>query len=493
MNVKLKMVVMPFMAIFINCMLYAQEKECIYEYEKAKDLFSALSDSLKIKYPSSISVFTKPVFGFSIFKNEYLAIYLPRLNNLELAEELANVLYSFGKTENYVNKRIIDKISIYMVLDLQDEEDSLIKKGKDYSKFSSLVQQIAYTDLKSCARYSNSSVCTKLKRRNFIPEIKEEMKKLLASPDRTLNEAKLALQSQKKTYVIEDTTGYYSKKMEYKEIYKKYRTYRDALLKNLPQEKEKNMNLEAWAEKNDSNEFGNRYLIWLKKKNCYENYINKIESWKQAAKREGITLNQWLDKTESETDNGFINNYLTRSINVFSIIEAIGYNNFYELAGNVEELYLTGKIDKDTKEEARLTLARLQYKDYENLVIDSIRKIISLTDRSDYITLLYYFKNLVYINTQESFYAIAPLLLIKNEYNDNMNTVPINARFFVLLKKHIKNFPWDEKAKIKGLKIHGLYNFDDPWDVNNYLPKDFLGRIFQWMIENRGKYEIGSD
>ena len=91
-----------------------------------------------------------------------------------------------------------------------------------------------------------------------------------------------------------------------------------------------------------------------------------------------------------------------------------------------------------------------------------------------------------------SFYATAQLLLNENDYNDLITTAPINARFFAQLKQYIQNFPWDEESEIKKLEKKGIYiySFNDPWDVYNYLPEDFLKQMFEWMISNRGNYEI---
>ena len=136
----------------------------------------------------------------------------------------------------------------------------------------------------------------------------------------------------------------------------------------------------------------------------------------------------------------------------------------------------------------------MQYKEYEKEIIDQIKSDIKLVDSTDYGALSKFFEKLVYINTQESFYATTPLLLNKNTWGDYLNQATIGARIFIQLDTYIKNFPFDKKQLIEKVSESGKYDVIINEMVIDYeLGETFLKQIYQWMIANRGKYEIAQE
>lgn len=428
--------------------------------------------------------------------NRYYWLSVPALNELRTIATVVNVSDKIGSTSNYCNKILAHEINKYIVGQLMQIEDSLFKQGKEPSNVTLLIKQAIFSELKYCTRFTDSYyIFDKLKKRHYSPEAISEIKALLNHPYKTNEEAKIVLASLKPQYTILDTIGFTDKIKEYKNILVEHD--KNLMELNIYKDKAKaaNINIKEWLNSNDTTGFEEKFYSSLKRESELESYTRKIGNWMSESQKSKMTLKHWLDSLQAVEDTQFINDYIKESVVLWPVISAIGQSYMKELAPDIEQLIATGILNEDKKNEAMLQLARMQYKEYEKEAIQRIENEIKQTDGSDYGALDKLFEKLVYINTQESFYATAPLLLNQNDFNNLFTTVPINALFFVQLKQHIYNFPWDEKMEIKELekKEIYIYSFNDPWDVNNYLHKDFLKQIYQWMIANRGKYEIAQE
>lgn len=428
--------------------------------------------------------------------NRYYRLAIPALNELKTIATVVKVADKIGSTSNYCSKILAHELNQYVIEQLLQIEDTLLKQGNEPTEALTLITQTISSELKFCTRFTDSYyIFNKLKRRHYSPEAITEIKELLNHPYKTSEEAKIVLASLKPQYTILDTIGFVEKTKEYKNILREH----DKNLMELNTYKDKakaaNKGIEEWININDTSGFKEKFYACLKQKSELETYTGKINSWLHNAEKSKMTLKHWLDSMQAAEDTQFIKNYTNEPLVLWPVVNAIGQSYMKELAPYIEQLITSELLGENDKKKAKLELARMQYKEYEKEIIDQIKNDIKLADSTGYGALSKFFEKLVYINTQESFYAAAPLLLNKNDFYDLLTTAPINARFFVQLKQYIHNFPWDEENKVKALQNEGIYiySFNNPWDVNNYLPKDFLKQIYQWMIANRGKYEIAQE
>lgn len=144
-----------------------------------------------------------------------------------------------------------------------------------------------------------------------------------------------------------------------------------------------------------------------------------------------------------------------------------------------------------------LDLARLRYKDYPEKMINKYANAIDTTiqylestnlsnEKNDRIDrkLYNYFENLLYIDTQESYYETAPLVMIQDTglYFSNHEYIPyrIGTGYIKKLSDYIKNLPSSVMDSISG----------DLWYIDKKLPKGYHEKIYNWMMENKGNYEL---
>lgn len=462
-----------------------------------KQLF-AIADTFITKYQSSklyLSVDKSINFTFDKYNN-YYTLTIPALNDLQTIAIAVKVTDKIGSTSSYCSKILAHELNQYIIEQLVHIEDTLLKQGNESTEALSLIKQTITSELKFCTRFTDSYyLFNKLKRRHYSMDALTAMKALLNHPYKTSEEAKIVLASLKPKYTILDTIGFVEKTYEYKNILLEHDTNIEELNTYKDKAKAANVGIDEWLNINVKSGFKEKFNTNLKRKSLIETYTSNINSWIYNAEKSKTTLKHWLDSMQALQDTVCVRNFIKEPLVLWPLVTAIGQSYLNELGLDIEHLIATGKLSEDEINLAELQLARIQYKEYETEIIHRIENEIKQTNGQDFGALNKLFEKLVYINTQESFYATAPLLLNQNYFNNLFTTVPINAHFFVQLKQFIHNFPWDEEGKIKELEKKDIYiySFDDPWDVNYYLPNDFLKQMYQWMLANRGKYEIDQE
>jgi hypothetical protein len=320
------------------------------------------------------------------------------------------------------------------------------------------------------------------------------MKGLLFHPFKTREEARIIISTSKPEYSIYDTIGYKNKVKQYHSLLQEYKGYENRLKEYTAKAKAANVSVEEWLNAHDTTGFKETFRACLKQKSELETYTGKINNWMHNAEKSKMPLRRWLDSMQASQDTLFVRRYVQETLNLVPLLHAIGQNYLNELAPDIEQLITTGKLSEDDKKEASLQLARMQYKGYEKNIIEDIGNTIKQTDATDYNTLYKLFEKLVYINTQESYYATSPLLLNRNTWGDHLNQATIGARIFMQLDNYIKNLPFDKKQLIDKVSEGGKYDVIINEMVIDYeLGEPFLKQIYQWMIANRGKYEIAKE
>jgi hypothetical protein len=446
--------------IFLFCLsvhTFSQQQQSKSGVDKLLHLIVTISDSVREMYPYRYQCFSAwesdSVYYTINHKSELISLYFPAIRKPLQGRMIFEKLDSLAKTYNYCNKVFAHKMYFTMLTGLIREEDSLSKTNKDTLQTARLISDIINSDLDNCVRYTDAKFTSPLKHRNLTPEILNKLMMLFRNPFHTLEEAKVIAQRQEPKRFVPDTTGYAKKRANFYNL----------------------------------NEEG-------------KEYTRKVESAISKAEKAKLTLFQYRDSLQKDWNLRAINGALTERIDLMYIVQDAGQKYFYELAPAIEKFYLTGIEKKwDEVENCRINLARLQYKNYEQILVDEkvkgmdttikyLKKQISNDQQKDALNDLYgLFRNLIYINTQNSYYATAPLLLLtvrENECTDCLRNRSILAasRFFLELNRYIMNFPWD-KQKYNGGDVDEFY-------IENEMPKGFLEGMYNWMIENRGKYII---
>ncbi|MDR2131280.1 MAG: hypothetical protein LBP56_09005 [Odoribacteraceae bacterium] len=158
-----------------------------------------------------------------------------------------------------------------------------------------------------------------------------------------------------------------------------------------------------------------------------------------------------------------------------------------------------------------LFLARLRYKDYhdEHLArytrkIDSLRKVLATVKDTidfhandsagtrEYDRLREIFHDLKYMNTREACFAMAPLLLLKNQMemnefisNDSIKVhYPMNVKFYCFIQRVITNMPIPDIDPDEDWPV--LYDRGHKEAIDKMLPV-----AYKWMMDNKENYEIG--
>lgn len=454
-----------------------------------------IADTFRTKYESSsvyLSVANGVNFTYSKDQRCY-TLTLPALTDLKTIGNVVRTTDEIARRSSYCSKVLAHTVNQYLVEQLLQIEDSLIKRGGESTAALTLITEVLTSELRYCSRFTDIYyMLDDLKRRHFSSEVITELKALLNQPYRTREEAAVVLASFRPEYTVLDTVGFAEKTSEYKSVLVEHGKILVELNGYREKAKAERMGIDEWLSKNGKSGFKEQLNASLKRKSELENYTNRVKSWIRKAEHSKVTLKQWLDSMQAVQDTLFIKRYTKESLVLWPIVSAIGQNYIRELAPEVEHLMASGSLSDDERGIVKLQLARMQVNDYERAEILRLDSEIKQADGADYGVLKKLFDQLAYINTQESFYATAPLLLNQADYNDLLETVPINARFFVQLKQHIMNLPWNEEMEVKELEKKGafIFTFNNPWDVNSYLPKDFLKRMHQWMVDNRGGYVL---
>jgi hypothetical protein len=456
----------------------------------AQDSFSILKDRVDFIVDSLIEA--KP-FVTNFISNDKLGVFYNKIlidpaNVKPIVKELFDISKRFltiASSEN--DYKIIHHINLLSInLLIKSEEMPSIDNEID-----TLIKQVCISDTKNCYKImnGNASIFRYLKPHHFTPEVINEIRKLLQNPDMSIEEVNmLIIPSNFYDRKISDTTGYFQATQAFQRIKKKLDSVRHEFDK-------------TWR-KTDA--------VWdtlvkptLDIYNSKEKFVNRISEWINSAKEKNMPLDRWLDSTQYLFYREYIESNIKYHLNKkpgYEIWFDIGLNYLIELAPDLEDLYLTGKMGKLEKM-TQLTLARLQYKNYEQRLIDSISHEIQ--QKHDIYRCA---ADLVYINTQKSFYAIAPVLLVDDSAEKYKTADPdantIGWVVYTKLKKSILNLPIIDEDIFKENLIKNNLGFvitNDEWHrwdlwedmwLESYLPKDFLKNAYTWMIENKEKYEL---
>ena len=175
-----------------------------------------------------------------------------------------------------------------------------------------------------------------------------------------------------------------------------------------------------------------------------------------------------------------------------SIIFIIANADLREFAPELEKMYNNGKYQK----RILLALAKFRYKNFEEKALNYIKEQV----KKDPYEIMDYEEDLYYIGTQEAFAYFAEFLKTDMKrsclpYSD-FNNKRENYGYYVLYKLSIKikNMPvqkYEEKYYEENTsKEHNLVIDMSFCKVIPYYPDNIIDKMYQWMRENKGDYEI---
>ncbi len=375
-----------------------------------------------------------------------LIITLPKIteNNIRYVKTIFGVADSLAQTDDYMNKLFAHKMYSFSCDFLTNIEFDLKGQGKGFAHITKLIQDAFYFDTKYCGHYTNL-LFAGTERAYFTPGVVEEMRKLLEHPFLTQADAEFMFKSEKPT-VYNDTTGYQLNLLK---------------LKNHDTTANERLVQDTYG-----------LLLFLKK--------------------EGISLKEYNDELQHKSDSIFMERIVGKPIYLDQIYRAVGRARIRELAPVMEELYKDSLL-KDYSSFAECILARMQYKDYEERVVSRLSKQIRETPILDRDTYYKIIDDLTYIHSQNSYAAIAPLLLRKEVLYDGVEGVEgfyslsVGVGCLLQLNKEIANLPWE--YSVDG---GGKYLSEDNFEKNFY-PKELLMKMYKWMNENKGSYKLIGD
>lgn len=401
--------------------------------------------------------------GHPIIKGEetYAALIFPPVNDEHVVKEILQIADSLARTGGYNNLRIANRLALRVVITFSslkfvypETEDNRLQNMENYEMSDwqrQLSIEAAILDLKYCARLCESAAVSALPSFLYSPEIIEHIKTLFRTqPLYTREEAEMMAQAWPPVAPY-DTTGYM-------ELEKKYYTPNTRL------------------DRKESSK------------------LNFIRSLFKDLQRSNRTIEQFYDSLTRVKYARIVEDRKRRPFaNMYYIMSKIGSKRIYAMAEFIDSLKQVGDTQYWRKAgpdlDADLLLARLRYKDYPQRQMDKYTYIMDtcinyLNNNSDLgrdeiaetmRILEECYIGLRYINIPESLYRMAPLLLIETVYHDRTldRKYSIGEYFFNEIDYDILNLPERPEQR--------------------QIPKEFLQKAYQWMLDNKNNYELKYD
>jgi hypothetical protein len=308
----------------------------------------------------------------------------------------------------------------------------------------------------------------------YTPEIIEKCKAMFVNPTYTKKEADVIAASFKPPFSVSDTLGYAALKHKRDSLRTYYRSGYYA---------------ELHGEEEDL-------------------YYTKRNRIKEAGEM-GLTLEQYCDSMNMDYYQRVADTYVGKTLyGLGYVLSSFAENKVYFMAPLIEEYGKQYFSDIEIQE----MLARLDYKDYKERhdtynaqqiinytqQIDSLSKILSSIDEiilpssyskghREYIELRWIMDDLKHLGTQDAYFAMAPLLLIKNRvktYHPQYEFL-IGIDFYEKIARLFIGVPLPKCVDPEWIGIIHQYDDGACKAIEDYLPK-----VYQWMLDNKGKYEL---
>lgn len=417
-------------------------------------------------------------------KYDRVRFYLPLFSDEKMGSFIIGIADSLAKTENYRNKLLAAELCSATLLNTKYWK----RTGNCFAPWQRrIVKQAVAIDTEYCYQYARTvPVVGKLHTCLYDNDISRVIKSIFKEASFTQHEIEVYAKGLGKIRSLRDTIGYYEHKTKQTEL--------------------------------TSSERSNLFYI---------------ERWLKDAQTNNKSLKEHFDSLNANQLQYEIKSSIKRldDYKMIEIINSLDRKCMVEFAPLIDSVYQSGMFPEEG-DYLQLVLARMGYKDYPEQQIDyigakadSILKYIQqLPDQKEglmssslfsYIELANQLKS---IGTQEAYYRIAPALLVKKSFpRDEKGSDMISfyfgtlsSNFYMFLRENILNIPLDTKPIIEKIiprldSIAKSRNIVLPpeeftierqkeelnsTDIDLFFDKDYCEQIYNWMVTNRGKYDI---
>ncbi len=422
----------------------------------------------------------------SDYKYTYnVRLYLPLFSSEEVGSFIIGIADSLAKTDNYKNKLLASRLCSATLLNTKYWK----RTGNCFAPWQRrIVKQAILIDTEHCYRYTRTvPVVENLHKCLFDNEISQVIKNIFKEARFTQHEIEVYAKGLPKIRSLKDTIGYHGLKSRLSEL--------------------------------DTDQIRT---------------LRRLERWLNDAHTNEQTLIGYLDSLNTNQLQYEIKSSIKRldDYKMIQIISSLDRKCLVGFAPLIDSVFQSGMFPKEG-DYFQLVLARMGYKDYPEKQInylgakaDSIlKRIQQLPDQKEgllsssmfsYIRLANQLKS---IGTQEAYYRIAPALLVKKNFpreekgSDMISFYfgSLSSNIYMFLRENILNIPFDTKPIIEKMIPH----FDSitkssnmvlpPEDdftveklieelqsihIDLFFDKDYCEQIYNWMVKNRGKYDI---
>jgi hypothetical protein len=414
-------------------------------------------------------------------KYDRVRFYLPLFSDEKMGSFIIGIADSLAKTDNYRNKLLAAELCSATLLNTKYWK----RTGKCFAPWQRrIVKQAVVIDTKYCYRYARTvPVVAKLHKCLYDNEIDQAIKYIFKEASFTQHEIEVYAKGLRKIRSLNDTIGYYEYKTKQTEL--------------------------------TSSETSNLFCI---------------ERWLKDAQANKHTLKEYFDSLNTDQLQYEIKGSIKRleDYKMIEVISSLDRKCMVEFAPFIDSLFQSGMFPEEG-DYFQLVLARMGYEDYAKKQIDylgakadSILECIKklpenkennrvLTDLIDsYIKLANQLKS---IGTQEAYYRLAPALLVKRRIPEEALSIyygNLSSCFYIFLRKSILNIPLDTKPLIEKLiprldsiaksrkivlppeefTIERQIEELNSIHIDLFFDKDYCEQIYNWMVKNKGKYNI---
>lgn len=422
-------------------------------------------------------------------KYDRVRFYLPLFSDEKMGSFIIGIADSLAKTENYRNKLLAAELCSATLLNTKYWK----RTGNCFAPWQRrIVKQAVAIDTEYCYQYARTvPVVGKLHTCLYDNDISRVIKSIFKEASFTQHEIEVYAKGLGKIRSLRDTIGYYEHKTKQTEL--------------------------------TSSERSNLFYI--------ERWLKDAQTYNKSLKEHFDSLNANQLQYEIKSSIKRLDDY-----KMIEIINSLDRKCMVEFAPLIDSVFQSGMFPEEG-DYLQLVLARMGYKDYPkkqieyigakaDSILEHIKKLPENKESNWVLSDLIYSyikvaNQLKSIGTQDAYYRIAPALLVKKSFPEDekgsdmvsIYSGSLSSIVYMFLRDNILNIPLDTKPIIKKMIPHfdsiiksrnivlppeDEFTVDriieelQPIHIDLFFEKNYCEQIYNWMVTNRGKYDIVS-